>query len=219
MRKNNPLGEFNSKGSKDHEPESYYDDENFFDDQSEPVKKTRTRFQRFVKVLSFWLVGSAIAATITLSVNQNVEFGTGLTQLQKCTPTLTIAPVSGYENTGTGMFTLDAVDISGIPDSCIGYDFQIKIWDKESQQPMKVTDSSLDANQQLDFVRVSMLPGKDFAFVGTPNAYVDILDTSTATDNQISLVYDAGALTGNLAHFTDARDTYKVTVETFKTGS
>jgi hypothetical protein len=64
-----------------------------------------------------------------------------------------------------------------------------------------------------------MLPGKDFVFVGTPNAYVDILDTSTTTDNQISIVYDAGALTGNLTHFTDARDTYKVTVETFKTGS
>jgi len=219
MRKNNPLGEFNSKGSQDHESERYYDDENFFEDQNEPAKKSKPRFQRFVKVFSFWLVGSAIAATITLSVNQNVEFGSGLTQLQKCTPTLTIAPVSGYENTGTGMFILDAVDISGIPDSCVGYDFQIKIWDKESQQPLKVTDSSLDATQQLDSVRVSMLPGKDFAFVGTPNAYVDILDTSTTTDNQISIVYDAGALTGNLTHFSDARDTYKVTVETFKTGS
>jgi hypothetical protein len=219
MRKNNPLGEFNNKGSKSSETDSYYDDENFFDDQSEPTKKPRTRFQRFVKVLSFWLVGSAIAATITLSVNQNVEFGTGLTQLQKCTPTLTIAPVSGYENGGSGTFTMDAVDINGIPDSCIGYDFQIKIWDKDTQQPLKVTDSSLNASQQIDYVRVSMLPGKDFAIVGTPNAYVDILDTSTTTDNQISIVYDAGALTGDISHYADARNTYKVTVETFKTGS
>ena len=219
MRKNNPLGEFQRQSSDFNEVDSYYDDENYGEDLDSPVKKTKTRAQRFVTLLSFWLLGSAIAATITLSVNQNVEFGTGLTQLNKCTPTLAIAPVSGYENSGTGNYIIDAVDINGIPDSCIGYDFVIKIWDKEEQRPLYVTDSSLDATERIDFVRVSMLPGKDFVMVGTPNAYVDILDTSTATDNEISIVYDAGALTGDLTHYADARDTYKVTVETFKTGS
>jgi len=219
MRKNNPLGEFQRQSSDFSEVDSYYDDENFGEDLDKPIKKTRTRAQRFVILLSFWLLGSAIAATITLSVNQNVEFGTGLTQLKKCTPTLAIAPVSGYENSGTGNYIIDAVDINGIPDSCIGYDFVIKIWDKEEQRPLYVTDSSLDATERIDFVRVSMLPGKDFVMVGTPNAYVEILDTSTATDNEISIVYDAGALTGDITHYADARDTYKVTVETFKTGS
>jgi len=219
MRKNNPLGEFQRQSSDFNEVDSYYDDENYGEDLDSPVKKTKTRAQRFVTLLSFWLLGSAIAATITLSVNQNVEFGAGLTQLQKCTPTLTIAPVSGYENSGTGTYLIDAVDINGIPDSCIGYDFVIKIWDKEEQRPLYVTDSSLDATERIDFVRVSMLPGKDFVMVGTPNAYVDILDTSTATDNEISIVYDAGALTGDITHYADSRDTYKVTVETFKTGS
>ena len=219
MRKNNPLGEFQRQSSEFNDTESYYDDDNYGEYQELPVKKTRTRTQRFVILLSFWLLGSAIAASITLSVNQNVEFGSGVTQLRKCTPTLSIAPVSGYENSGTGNYIIDAVDINGIPDSCIGYDFVIKIWDKEEQRPLYVTDSSLDATQRIDFVRVSMLPGKDFVMVGSPNAYVDILDTSTATDNEISIVYDAGALTGDLTHYADARDTYKVTVETFKTGS
>jgi hypothetical protein len=219
MRKNNPLGEFQRQSSDFNEADSYYDDENYGEDLEKPAKKTKTRAQRFVTLLSFWLLGSAIAATITLSVNQNVEFGTGLTQLQRCSPTLTIAPVSGYENSGTGTFTMDAVDINGIPDACIGHDFKIQIWDSETQLPLRVTDSSLDATQQVDFVRVSMLAGKDFVLVGTPNAYVDILDTSTATDNEISIVYDAGALTGDITHYADARDTYKVTVETFKTGS
>lgn len=219
MRKSNPLGKFERQSSDFNEVDKYYDDENYGEDQDSPIKKTRTRAQRFSILISFWLLGSAVAATITLSVNQNVEFGTGITQLQKCTPTLTIAPVSGYENSGSGTFTMDAVDINGIPDSCIGYDFKIQIWDNETQQPLRVTDSSADASLRLDFVRVSMLPGKNFVLVGTPNAYVDILDTSTATDNEISIVYDAGALTGDLTHYADARDTYKVTVETFKTGS
>lgn len=219
MRKNNPLGEFQRQSSEFNDTESYYDDDNYGEEQADPTKKVRTRAQRFLILFSIWLLGSAIAASITLSVNQNVDFGTGVTQLNKCTPTLSIAPVSGYENSGTGTYIIDAVDINGIPDSCIGYDFVIKIWDKEEQRPLYVTDSSLDETQRIDFVRVSMLPGKDFVMVGTPNAYVDILDTSTVTDNEISIVYDAGALTGDITHYADARNTYKVTVETFKTGS
>jgi hypothetical protein len=219
MAKYNTLNHsMDDDGSSD-ETIEYYDDEFIAEESTAPTGKVLSRARRFSILFALGMVSSAIAANVTLSFATGSEFGQGVMRVKACTPTLTIAPVSGYENSGSGTFTMDAVDISGIPDSCIGYDFVIKVWDDTTQSPLKVTDTSGNDSLLLDYVRVSMLAGKDFAMVGSPNAYVDILDTSTTTDNQISLVYDPGALQGNISHYADAKNVYKVTVETFKTGS
>ena len=219
MAKYNALSHSLGDGDDSLEEFEYYDDEFVAEDGSTAKPRVLTKARRFSMLFALGMLTSAIAANITLSFASGSEFGQGVKQLKACTPTLSITPVSGYENSGSGTFTMDAVDISGIPDTCIGYDFVIKVWDDTTQSPLKVTDTSGNDTILLDYVRVSMLPGKDFAMVGSPNAYVDILDTSTTTDNQISLVYDAGALQGNISHYADAKNVYKVTVETFATGS
>ena len=80
-----------------------------------------------------------------------------------------------------------------------------------------ITDLAADDTVRVDYVRFSMLAGRDFVMVGQPNAYLEILDTTSALDSQISVVYDAGASSGKIENYADARNAYRVTVETFPT--
>jgi hypothetical protein len=193
--------------------EDFYSDDVFEDVEERPRKPIK----RFAFPIALALVATATAANISLSGNQSVEFGQGILNLKACTPSLTLSPVVGFVNEGEAKFVFEAVDITGIPDSCIGYDFLIRVYDESNQAPLMVTDSADDDSIQVDYVRFSMLPDRDFAIVGSPNAYLEILDTSTALDNQVAVVYDAGGLAGDLEDYADARTAFRITVETFRT--
>lgn len=194
--------------------EFYYDDEiSISEESSKPGKP----FKRFVIPAAIVLVTTAFAAGINLTTNGKVEFGQGVLKLNACTPSLELSPVVGFVNESTAKFTLEAVDISGIPESCVGFDFLIRVYDESNQAPLVITDSADDETINVDYVRFSMLAGRNFAIIGRPNAYLEILDTSSVLDSQISVVYDAGAASGDLDNYADARDAYRVTVETFPT--
>lgn len=191
----------------------YYSD----DVIEEVVEAPKKSFNKFILPVVLIMAGTAMAANIAINGGTKVEFGQGILGLKACTPTLTLSPVLGFVNEADRNFILEAVDVSGIPDSCIGYDFLIRVYDESNQSPLMITDSADDDTIQVNYVRFSMLAGRDFVIVGSPNAYIDILDTSTALDSQVSVVYDAGAAAGNLQNYADARDAYRITVETFPT--
>lgn len=194
--------------------EDFYSDDEIL--SSEAEARSRKPFQKFVLPAALVLVTTAFAAGINLTNSDSVEFGQGVLGLKACTPSLELAPVVGFVNE-ENTFTLEAVDISGIPESCIGYDFLIRVYDEANQAPLTITDLSTDETIQVDYVRFSMLAGRDFAIIGQPNAYLEILDTTSALDSQIAVVYDAGVNSGNIENYADARDAYRVTVETFPT--
>ena len=193
--------------------EDFYSDDEFED----VVERTKKPFKRFLFPVALGLVATAMAANISLSGESSVEFGQGILELKACTPTLTLSPVVGFENDEEGRFLLEAVDITGIPDSCIGFDFLIRVYDESNQAPLMITDSADDDTIQVDYVKFSMLEGRNFEIVGSPNAYLEILDTSTALDNQVAVVYDAGGVAGDIDDYADARNAYRITVETFPT--
>jgi hypothetical protein len=196
-------------------------DEDFYSDDeiliSEEETKSRKPFQRFVLPVSVVLIATAFAAGITLTNSGDVEFGQGVLGLKACTSSLELAPVVGFVNEDQAKFLLEAVDISGIPESCVGFDFLIRVFDESNQKPLVITDMANDETIQVDYVRFSMLAGRNFTIIGQPNAYLEILDTTSALDSQIAVVYDAGANSGDIDDYADARDAYRVTVETFPT--
>jgi hypothetical protein len=193
--------------------EVYYSD----DVIEEVVASPKKSFNKFILPVVLLMAGGAMAANIAINNGGRVEFGQGILGLKACTPTLSLSPVVGYVNEGGVDFVLEAVDVSGIPDSCIGYDFLIRVYNESDQAPLMITDSADDDTIQVDYVRFSMLADRDFVIVGAPNAYLDILDTSTALDSQVSIVYDAGGSAGNIENYADARNAYRITVETFPT--
>jgi hypothetical protein len=195
------------------------DSEDFYSDDviEEDVQRTKKPFKRYLFPAALGLVATAMAANISLSGGNSVEFGQGVLELKACTPSLTLSPVVGFENEQEAKFLLEAVDITGIPDSCIGYDFLIRVYDESNQAPLMITDSANDDTIQVDYVKFSMLAGRNFEIVGSPNAYLEILDTSTALDNQVAVVYDAGGAAGDIQDYADSRNAYRITVETFRT--
>jgi hypothetical protein len=218
MKKKSTLGDssFDSFMPSTHDganSEDFYSDDVF----EEVEERPRKPIKRFLFPAALAMVATAMAANISFGGGQSVEFGQGILNLKACTPSLTLSPVVGFVNEGEAKFVFEAVDITGIPDSCIGYDFLIRVYDESTQAPLMVTDSADNDSIQVDYVRFSMLPDREFAIVGSPNAYLEILDTSTALDNQVAVVYDAGGLAGDLEDYADARNAFRITVETFPT--
>lgn len=193
--------------------DDFYSDD-VYEEDAQRIKKP---FLKLIFPVAFAMVGVAMAANISFGGGSSSEFGQGTLGLKACTPTLSLAPVIGFFNEEDAKFLLEAVDITGIPDSCIGYDFLIRVYDESNQAPLMITDSADDDSIRVDYVRFSMLPNREFEIVGSPNAYLEILDTSTALDNQVAVVYDAGGLVGNTDNFADAKNAYRITVETFPT--
>lgn len=203
-------------------PSSHNEDE-YFDSYSddyveESNKKQRRHLKKLVFPAALAVIATAMAANISLGSARNIEFGQGVLELKACTPSLSLSPVVSFVNQQDAKYVLEAVDIAGIPDDCIGYDFLIRLYDESNQSPLMITDSADDDTILVDYVRFSMLAGRDFVIVGSPNAYLEIQDTSTALDSQVAVVYDAGGAAGNLENYADARDAYRITVETFPTG-
>ena len=195
------------------ESDDFYSD----DFVEEVIERPRKPFKRYLFPAALALVATAMAANISLGGEKSIEFGQGILELKACTPSLTLSPVVGFENEADAKFLLEAVDITGIPDSCIGYDFLIRVYDESNQAPLMITDSADDDTIQVDYVKFSMLAGRNFEIVGSPNAYLEILDTSTALDNQVAVFYDAGGAAGDIEDYADARTAYRITVETFPT--
>ena len=112
--------------------------EDFYSDDvlEEVVARPKKPLKRFAFPIALALVATAMAANISLSGGQSVEFGQGILNLKACTPSLTLSPVVGFVNETEAKFVFEAVDITGIPDSCIGYDFLIRVYDESNQAPL-----------------------------------------------------------------------------------
>ena len=78
-------------------------------------------------------IGSTLAANISLNsaTSGAVEFGQGVVTTAACDSTITVTPVSAFDNSvGTGVFNLTSIDLSDIgvtaPEDCSGKTLTIK---------------------------------------------------------------------------------------------
>jgi hypothetical protein len=178
------------------------------------------------------VTGVTIAANINLNSGIKVDFGTGAAGTSLCDSSLSVTPLSGFDNTTTptsitnpsvngspitGVFTSDAVEFSGLADACMGKDLIIRAYNSSGSE-LTLTDDSSSAT--VTYLRVYLAtPSKNFVIASSAggynvNASIDMIDTTTADTNSFDLIFDPGTLTSDNTMLADARNVAKFTVET-----
>ena len=178
------------------------------------------------------VTGVTIAANINLNSGIKVEMGTGSTGTALCDQSLSVTPLSGFDNTTTptsvtnptvngsqvsGTFTSDAVEFSGLSDTCLGQDLIIRAYNSSGSELVLTDDSS---SATVNYIRIYLAtPSRNFVIASSPggynvNASIDMIDTTTANTNSFDVIFDPGTLTSDNTKLADARNIFKFTVET-----
>jgi len=166
---------------------------------------------------------AGISMTVAAQININsgdggVEFGQGRVATTTCDSEITVTPYSGYINLSdtSAMFTVDSIEVDGIADACMGSDFLLRVYSSTAGASAGAVTNSDSGTVFYDYARVSYATGKVFSQVG--NGYVWIeADTSTTNSATFEVVLDPDSIESG--RIVDARDVYKVTVETVKSGN
>ena len=101
-------------------------------------------------VAAIAVLGSTLAANISLGASSSIEFGQGVQQSIYCggSHSITVTPNSTFANSNTtGTFGLTGITLSDIPDECSDRDFVIKVYDNTNTSPLQLArlgDESMD---------------------------------------------------------------------------
>ena len=91
-------------------------------------------------------VKSTLAANIAISSGNPIEFGQSVSQTVACSggQSLIITPKSSFVNAanGTGMYYLNSITVSNIPNSCYGVDFTINAYGESSSTAVPILNST-----------------------------------------------------------------------------
>ena len=109
----------------------YHDDP--VDEMGSERKKPKVLFGSLLLVFAGGLfLNTTLAANINLNSGGRVEFGQGTSITTACSEgsALTVTPQSEFRNeAGAGAYYVKAIQVSGIPSSCNGKDFDISVYD------------------------------------------------------------------------------------------
>jgi hypothetical protein len=101
-----------------------------FEDQLVQRKRLPKFF--FLAVLLLLPIGGTMAANITISSGNSVEFGQGVQVLATCAPNVPVylRPIESFVNASGagGKHMFSGISLEGIQNSCIGYDFLIRAY-------------------------------------------------------------------------------------------
>jgi len=123
----------------------------YHDDLSENPSSLRSFLPGLLVIILFVVGGgifvkSTLAANIALSSGNPIEFGQSVSQTVACSESqsLTVTPKSSFVNAtnGTGMYYLNSITVSNIPNSCYGVDFLINAYGNSSSTPVPILNST-----------------------------------------------------------------------------
>jgi hypothetical protein len=107
---------------------------------SKPKKSIlRLLWMSFIVVGS--VIGSTLAASITLNSGNAVEFGQGKVLATACDTEITLNPESGYKNGTSGQFILKKIALDNIDSSvqaCKGVDFHIRFYPSDGGDALTI---------------------------------------------------------------------------------
>ncbi len=207
---------------------SPYEDEEIIEGGPSPIK----RLLGIALAAMVVVTGVTVAANLNLNSGLKLELGHGFVGTAGCDQSLTVTPLSGFDNTTTptsvtnptvngqvinGVFTSDAVEFSGLSDTCLGQDLIIRAYNSSGSELVLTDDSS---TASVNYVRIYLAtPSKSFVIASSSggfnvNASIDMIDTTTANTNSFDLIFDPGNLTADNTKLADARNVFKFTIET-----
>ena len=149
------------------------------------------------------VIGSTLAASITLNSGSSIQFGQGVSQAVACdTDGVTITPSASFANSsGAGQFNLGTVVISGIADNCASKNFILNAYGDTGNA---LTMSSGGTHS----------PG----CYATPTTWSSSTITSESSNNCVGTISahstNANSITFTLASTLNATTIYKFTLET-----
>jgi len=208
-----------SKNENEEEYFEYTDDPDF--------EEVQPRGGRRLFAFSFY--GALVALGVTFGANivisaggsTGIQFGQGVTQIVNCAGAvnITLTPYAGFQNaSGGGFFGLDSIILENVHQNCVGDDFIIKVWSNTDNSPLVLSDSATGVSTYQTFTSTRFFWSDSVTVRTLGSQYTDVEllnDTSTSTDftsNQtaIQITFDPDTV----ANFADAKNIYKITLET-----
>ena len=122
----------------------------YHDDPIEDVYSPRKKLPSFLGLILLLVSGgfflqTTLASNISLNTGSPIEFGQGISLLTACSGanSITVTPQSSFINTsGGGAYYFSSVVVSGVPDSCQGYDFTFNVYGETSNTPLSIFNTT-----------------------------------------------------------------------------
>lgn len=205
--------------------EAEFDDSVYYADDPAELHAVAARPRNPLKfgVITFISVlGIAFGANLALNVGNNnrIEYGQGFRTVISCQPSspITVTPYAGFINsTGTGKFTLDSILLENINKACVNDDFTIRLYSNTDQTPLTLSETATSVGVYQGFQEFRFWWRDSVTVTAMSRQYTDVEllnDTSDSTD------FDANATSflitfdpDQVANFADARDVFKITLE------
>ena len=114
--------------------------------ERDPLRKIRLLNSRTSKLvfgaavlLALPLIGTTLAASISINSGSSVQFGQGVIQATACDEAITVTANTSFTNaSGAGSFNVDTITLSGIADACSAKTFTVRAYDTTTATPLTV---------------------------------------------------------------------------------
>ncbi len=134
------------------------------------VNSSRKTILGIAAAAAIAVVGSTLAANISINSGSNLEFGQGLTQTAACSGSnnITMTPTSTFVNSaGAGSFYLSQIAFAYSAAMCNGNTFTIKAWDASSNTALNIATASGTAYNSATFTYSTTANGVTKSSLGT----------------------------------------------------
>jgi len=123
-----------------------------FENSSRPVRKKSSSSKVMLGlagIAAVALLGSTLAANISLNSGAGVEFGQGVALTTACDSDITSTPTATFANAANGgAFNFSTVAFSNVSSACLGKTFILKAYGDTSATPLNIaTITSTSYNQ------------------------------------------------------------------------
>lgn len=171
-----------------------------------PTKKTvkKSSTKGLLAVAAFAAVavlGSTLAANISLNSGSSLEFGQGVAQTTACdSDGITVTPRAVFSNVSSGgSFNFATVSLSGVANNCLNKIFTIKAYGDSSATPLTIATVGASTYTVATFMMSATLPGS--TYINTANYTAPTSGTGAADIGFKGTQATSGAV-------------YKLTIET-----
>ena len=126
-----------------------------FENSSRPVRKKSSSSKALLGlagIAAVALLGSTLAANISLNSGAGVEFGQGVALTTACDSEITSTPTATFANAeGGGTFNFSTVAFSNVSSACWGKTFTLKAYGDTSAEPVTIATVSSNTYNQATF--------------------------------------------------------------------
>ena len=126
-----------------------------FENSSRPVRKKSSSSKVILGlagIAAVALLGSTLAANISLNGGSGVEFGQGVALTSACDSSITATPSVSFANAaGGGGFNFTTVALSNVASDCLGKTFTLKAYGDTSATPVTIATSGANSYTQATF--------------------------------------------------------------------